>query len=95
MEYPKLLNVVALLEPLALETLELTDEHYDLSTGLPAGTVGTVVELLPHNAAPPVACLVEFSDPQGRGYAFATVPLKSLLALHYVPLESMEAAESP
>jgi hypothetical protein len=95
MEYPKLLDVVALLEPLALETLELTDEHYDLSTGLPAGTVGrTVVEVLPHNATP-AACLVEFSDPAGCGYAFATVPIKSLLPLHYVPLESMEAAESP
>jgi hypothetical protein len=94
MEYPKLLDVVALLEPLALESLELTDERYDLSPGLPAGTVGTVVELLPRNTSKPVACLVEFSDPQGCGYAFATVPIKALLPLHYAPGEQMAAAKN-
>ncbi len=93
MAHPKPLDIVALLESLPLETLQLTDERYNLSPGLPAGTVGTVVEVLPHNAVP-VACLVEFSDPQGCGYAFATVPILSLLVLRYVPLESMEAAEN-
>lgn len=46
MEQPKLLDVVALLHSLPLSALDLTDEHYDLSSGLATGTVGTIVEVL-------------------------------------------------
>lgn len=94
MECPKPFDVVALLDPLPVEALQLTDERYNRVLGLPAGTVGTVVELLPHNATP-IACLVEFSDPQGCGYAFATVSVLSLLALHYAPSGLMDASENP
>lgn len=88
MEHPKLLDVVALLQPLSPDTLQLTDERYDLSTGLTVGTVGTVVEVFPqHNT--PKTCLVEFSDTQGCGYAFATVSFEVLLILHYAPAEPM------
>ncbi|MBI3797474.1 MAG: DUF4926 domain-containing protein [Deltaproteobacteria bacterium] len=90
MDQPKLLDVVALLKPLPFGALELTDERYDLSSGLTAGTVGTVVEIFPRQTEPP-AYLVEFSDPQGCGYAFATVPGETLLVLHYAPSELFAA----
>ena len=90
MGHPKLLNVVALLQPLPPEVLHLTDERYDLSTGLAIGTVGTVIEVYPGDAAPS-ACLIEFSDVHGHGYAFATIPVSALLVLHYIPSEAMTA----
>ena len=88
MRHPKLLDVVALLQPLPPEALHLTDERYDLSAGLEIGTVGTVVEVYPGNAAPS-ACLVEFSGAHGHGYAFATVPAPTLLILRYIPSEAI------
>ena len=90
MEYPKQFDVVALLQSLPPEALHLTDERYDLSTGLDVGAVGTVVEAYPRNAAPST-CLIEFSDTQGGGYALATVPVEVLLVLHYVPSEAVTA----
>ena len=90
MKYPRLLDVVALLKPIPPESLQLTDERHDLSSGLTVGTVGTVVEIFPQNAIP-AACLVEFSDSQGQGYAFATVPTEALLVLHYTPAEPVAA----
>ena len=90
MEQPKLLDVVALLHPLSFSALDLTDEQYDLSSGLAAGTVGTIVEVLQQQTPHPVF-LVEFSDSQGRGYAFATVSVQDLLVLHYTPTESLSA----
>jgi len=47
---PKPFDVVALLQPISPESLQLTDECYDLSAGLAAGTVGTVVEALSQHA---------------------------------------------
>jgi uncharacterized protein DUF4926 len=90
MGHPTLLDVVALLQSLPPETLQLTDERYALSTGLEAGAVGTVVEAYPQDATPS-AYLVEFSDAHGCGYAFATVPVEALLVLHYVPSAAMTA----
>jgi len=92
MEHPKPFDVVALLQPLSPEALQLTAEGYELSAGLAAGTVGTVVEVFPRPAEP-VMCLVEFSDARGCGYAFATVPAETLLVLHYAPLEPMVARQ--
>ena len=90
MEQPKLLDVVALLHSLPLSALDLTDEQYELSSGLAAGTVGTIVEVLRQRTTQPVF-LVEFSDSQGRGYAFATVSAQDLLVLHYTPTEPLSA----
>jgi Domain of unknown function (DUF4926) len=90
MGYPKLLDVVALLQSLPPATLHLIDERYDLSTGLEVGAVGTIVEAYPRDGAPS-ACLVEFSDARGCGYAFAMVPVEALLVLHYVPSEATTA----
>jgi hypothetical protein len=82
---PKPFDVVAVLQPIMPEALQLTEECYDLSAGLAAGTVGTVVDVFPRPAEP-VMCLVELSDTRGAGYAFATVPAEALLVLHYDPL---------
>ena len=47
---------------------------------LARGPVGTIVEELDDKTL-----LVEFSDVQGRAYAFAPCPRADLLVLHYVP----------
>ncbi len=90
---PQLLDVVALLLPIPSEALQMIDEQYDLSSGLEAGSVGTVVEIISREAEPPIF-LVEFSDSAGRGYAFATVPAEALLVLHYEPSESLTAPQA-
>jgi hypothetical protein len=90
MDQPKLLDVVALLRPIPCEALALADERYDFSFGLAVSTVGTVAEVFSRQTQPPVF-LVEFSDSQGCGYAFATVPAENLLVLHYTPSEPMAA----
>lgn len=90
MGQPKLLDVVTLLRPIPCEALALADERHDLSSGLAVGAVGTVVEVFSRQTKPPVF-LVEFSDSQGCGYAFATVPAEDLLVLHYAPSEPMAA----
>jgi len=92
MGHPKPFDVVALLQPISPEALQLTEECYDLSAGLAAGTVGTVVEVFPRPAEP-LMCLVEFSDTRGCGYAFATVPAETLLILHDAPLEPVVARQ--
>lgn len=92
MRHPKLLDTVALLYFLPPEVLQLTDERFDLSAGLAAGTVGTVVEIFPQPAEA-VSCLVEFSDAHGRGYTFATVLAEALLVLHYTPSESVASQQ--
>ena len=55
----------------------LTDRAGDK---LARGQVGTVVESLDAGTV-----LVEFSDNDGRAYAFATLPVSELLVLHHVP----------
>ena len=87
---PKLFDVVALLDSVPFENLKLADERYNLSSGLAAGTVGTVVKVLPQQTKP-TEFLVEFSDSQGCGYAFATLPADSLLVLHYTPSDPLPA----
>jgi len=47
MGHPKPFDVVAVLQPIIPEALQLTEECYDLSAGLAAGTVGTVVAVVP------------------------------------------------
>lgn len=90
MRQPKTLDTVALLQALPAESLQLVDEQYDLSSGLAAGTVGTVVEVYDSSSAP-VHYVVEFSDGQGCGYALATVSADVLLVLCYQPQEPLEA----
>jgi len=90
MGYPNPFDVVALLKPLPPDALQMTDERYDLSSGLAIGSVGTVVEAFPRDMVP-TACLVEFSDAHGCGYAFATVPVDALLVLHYGPSDAIAA----
>jgi hypothetical protein len=92
MGHPKPFDVVASLQPILPESLQLTDECYDLSAGLAAGTVGTVVEVLSQHAEL-LMCLVEFCDARGCGYAFATVPAETLLILHYAPSEPIVARQ--
>ena len=53
----------------------------DLVHGLPAGTVGTVVELLDGAHVE-----VEFADLDGVSYAEMAMPISALLPLHHAPL---------
>ena len=72
----KNLDSVALLQPLPAESLHLIDERYDLSDGLAAGTVGTIVEIHPPSSSGPLHYVVEFADGQGCGYASPLSRLK-------------------
>jgi hypothetical protein len=64
----KLLDVVALTEDLPKHDLQ-------------RGQVGTVVEVLAHDAFE-----VEFSDNEGRTFAEVAVKADKLLVLHYEPM---------
>ena len=86
---PKNLDTVALLPPLPAENLHLVDERYDLSSGLAAGTVGTIVAIH-RSSSGPIHYVVEFADGQGCGYALATIPADVFLVLHYRPREPLE-----
>lgn len=87
---PKSLDTVALLQPLPAESLHLVDDRYDLSGGLTAGTVGTIVEICTPSSSGPIHYVVEFADGQGCGYALATIPADVFLVLHYRPREPLE-----
>ena len=64
-----------------LDVVALTE---DLSErGLYRGQVGTVVELIA-----PEVFEVEFSDDEGRAYAFVPLRADQLLVLHYEPVEA-------
>lgn len=89
-QLPKNLDSVALLQPLPADSFHLVDERYDLSSGLAAGTVGTIVEICPPSSSGPLHYVVEFADGQGCGYALATVPAEVFLVLHYRPQEPLE-----
>jgi len=66
-------NVPAILDVVAL----LTDHPAE---GLVRGQVGTLLEHLNHEA-----CIVEFSDDQGRAYAIVPCSLSELLLLRWAP----------
>lgn len=51
--------------------------------GIYRGQVGTVVEVLK-----PDVFEVEFSDDEGRAYAFVALKADQLLVLHYEPVEA-------
>lgn len=77
----KLLDTVAILNPISSERLTLIEPSYTSIQSLLAGQVGTIVEV--YEADEPHYLLVEFADLQGREYAMATLEADELLALHY------------
>lgn len=74
------LDTVANLKPIALDRLTLVEPAYQLIQQLPAGQVGTILEIY---AGESPRYLVEFADLQGREYAMAVLQLDEVLALHY------------
>jgi hypothetical protein len=70
MDEIKLLDVVALLQDVPEE-------------GLQRGEVGTVVEMFADRPEHPGGLLVEFSDRQGRAYAFADLRADQVVKLRY------------
>ncbi len=64
-----------------LDVVALTEDLPD--RGLHRGQVGTVVEVLE-----PGVFEVEFSDEEGRAYAFVALRAHQLLVLHYEPVEA-------
>lgn len=81
METLKLLDTVATLKPVSVERLTLVEPNYISIEGLPAGQVGTIVEVYEEAEEP--RYLVEFVDLQGREYAMAALKVDELLSLHY------------
>lgn len=64
-----------------LDVVALTEDLPE--RGLYRGQVGTVVEILE-----PDVFEVEFSDDEGRAYAFVALRADQLLVLHYEPVEA-------
>ena len=64
-----------------LDVVALTEDLPE--RGLQRGQVGTVVEVLE-----PGVLEVEFSDDEGRAYAFVALKADQLLILHYEPVEA-------
>ena len=77
----KLFDTVAIINPVPIERLTLVELDYTSIRNLPAGQVGTVVEV--YEGAEDCQYLVEFADNQGREYAIATLKEDELLVLHY------------
>ncbi len=80
MEDIKILDIVALLQPVPMTRLSLVEPEYESLSSLPKGQVGTVVET--HYLDEKPYYLVEFSDHQGREYAIAHLTADELLVLH-------------
>lgn len=77
----KLLDTVAIINPVKVERLTLVEPDYTFIQSLPPGQVGTIVEV--YEGAEDCQYLVEFADSQGREYAMATLRGNELLVLHY------------
>jgi hypothetical protein len=77
----KLFDTVAIINPVPIERLTLVEPNYTSIQNLPAGQVGTVVEV--YEETKHCQYLVEFADSQGREYAMATLKEDELLVLHY------------
>lgn len=64
-----------------LDVVALTEDLPE--RGIYRGQVGTVVETLQ-----PGVFEIEFSDDEGRAYAFVALKAEQLLVLHYEPVEA-------
>ncbi|MEP0886577.1 Imm30 family immunity protein [Trichocoleus sp. ST-U3] len=71
----------AIINPVPIERLTLVESDYTSIRNLPAGQVGTIVEV--YEETEYCQYLVEFADRQGREYAMATLKEEELLVLHY------------
>ncbi|MBW4520816.1 MAG: DUF4926 domain-containing protein [Scytolyngbya sp. HA4215-MV1] len=76
----KLFDTIANLNPIPAARLTLLESEYQDIQTLPAGQVGTIVEI--YGTENP-RYLIEFADLQGREYAMATLLDNEVLALHY------------
>ncbi len=77
----KLLDTVAILNPVSIERLTLVEPEYRSISSLPTGQVGTILEI--YNTGEENQYLVEFADNQGCEYAMAILKEDEILVLHY------------
>lgn len=77
----KLLDTIALLNPVSIDRLTLLEPEYRSIPSLPRGQVGTIVEIY-HNGEEN-QYLVEFADNQGYEYAMAILKEAEILAIYY------------
>jgi len=77
----KLLDTVALLNPVPIDRLTLVEPDYISINSLPSGQVGTIVEV--YEEGEEYHYLVEFADTQGHEYTMATLKAEELLLLQY------------
>jgi len=80
-----LFDTITNLQPIPRERLRLVETEYESLVSLPAGQVGTVVEIYPSESSSVTEpqYLIEFADSQGREYAMAVLEADELLVLHY------------
>ena len=74
------LDTVTNLQAIAHDRLTLVEAEYQSIQQLPAGQVGTIVEVYPGDFP---SYLVEFADSRGCEYAMAVLQPSEVLALHY------------
>ena len=77
----RLLDSVAILQPVSNTRLTLVEPEYESVSSLPAGLVGTIVEV--YDTGKECQYLVEFADSQGIEYAMAILKADEILVLQY------------
>ncbi len=77
----KLLDTIAILNPVSIERLTMLEPEYRSIPSLPSGQVGTIVEIYDNEEESQY--LVEFADHQGCEYAMAILKENEVLAIHY------------
>lgn len=80
MVIPKILDTIANISPIPIDRLLLVEPDYQTIPALPAGQVGTILEVYEGEVP---NYLIEFADLQGREYAMAVLQPNEVLALHY------------
>lgn len=78
----KLLDVIANTHPIPVSRLTLVEPKYQHILNLPSGQIGTVVSIYKEDSSHS-QYLIEFTDPQGREYAMATLEAEEILAIRF------------
>ena len=80
---PELLDTVTNTQSIPASRLSLVEPAYKEMSELPAGQIGTVVELYKGENVDKTQYLIEFADSQGCEYAMAVLKPEEILTIRY------------